>query len=192
MLPSSALHPAAAKLIPLGCHFAPSHPLITPLLAFPFLSHQVGSTWLHLEGPSKLHFLYRSSLIHRRCHISALIGHWCQLRHSLVNISNKHFDVFSPAASQELAAHLSEAASLPFIRHPWKLSLARVPVTVCRQWGCCQAEPAVSCTAHPVSNPFYLLLGWLPLFSCCQVFVLFSPHLTLSRTKWNGILVHDS
>lgn len=191
VLPFPAVHHAAAKLIPPGCHFAPSHPLILPLRAFLFVSHQMWNSWLHLEGPSKLHLPYRSSIIHRKCHLSALIGHWCQLRHSLVNISNKHFHVFSHAASEELAAHLGEAASLPSTRHRWKLSLARVPVTVSRWWGCCQAEPAVSCTAHPVSHRSHRLLSWLSLLSCCQGFVLFlTPD--LYRAKQNGVLVCDS
>lgn len=139
------------------------------------MSHQMGSTWLHLEGPSKLHLPYRSSIIHRKCHLSALTGHWCQLQCLLVNISKEYFHVFSHAASEELAANLHEAASLSSIRRCWKLFLAGVPVTASRQGGCCHAVPAGSCAAHPVPHHSHLLPTWLSLLSSCQVFFSFVP-----------------
>lgn len=143
------------------------------------------STKLHLEGPSKLYLPYRSSIIHRKCHLSDLIGHWCQLRHSVVNISNKYFHVFSHAASKEFAPHFREAASLPSIRLCWQLSLAKVPTTISRQWGCCQAEHAVIRIAHPVSHHSHLLPSWLLFVSLSGLCpFVFSTDLVQSQTKW--------
>lgn len=190
-----ALHHAAAKFIPLGCHFAPSHPLIIPLLASLFISHKMWSAWLHLEGPSKLRLPSRSSIIHRKCHVSALMGHWCQLRCSLVNISNKHFGVFSHAASVEAVAHLCGAASLPSIRHCWKLSLTRLPVTVPRQWGCClSAVLPTLCFITPISSLvvcLFLTLSGFKILSFFFFFFFLSP-LTSYRARQKGLLVRDS
>lgn len=166
-LPCPHFYHSVAKLILLGCHFVSSHPLIIPQLAFLFISHQMGNTWLHLEGPSKLHLPYRSSIIHRKCHLSALTGHWCQLHCSHVNISKEYFHVFSHAASEEVPANLHEAASLPSFRHCWKLFLTEAPVTASTQGGCCHAVPAGSCAAHPVPHHFHLLPTWLSLLSSC-------------------------
>lgn len=169
------------KIIPLGCHFAPSH---HPTAGFFFyitlkVKH-LTSPSRHFKAAPSLQITYNSQKVSSLSPDRSLMPASFSLH--LLAFQRSSF-VSSLTASEELSAHLSELPHYP-PSHP----MESAPWTECL-WQFPDRKVPLSCAAHPQSHHSHLLPAGC-LFSCVVRLLSFlSPRPCTELNKLKPLLM---